>query len=559
MVRYTDWSYLRYLHSAVARAFSGAVPYFLTLFGVLVAAGLQWTLGSVTEDLAPFVLCYPVIMLSGWYGGLGPSLLATGLSSLAGLALLTQKTRQIDRFDLAITVTLALFILVGVVIVVLIEFLRRERTGKRFAQEERLRLFEQVQNQRNAAAEARIAAEEASRAKDEFLATVSHELRTPLTAILGWARLLRTEKFDQATIAEGLEAIERNAYAQTHLVDDLLDMSRIIAGKLRVTAQRVDLAPVIDLAVESMLPVAQARQIDLVRRVVKGAGLVLGDPIRLQQVVWNLVSNAIKFTPAGGTVTIALRRRGPMMELTVADTGNGIDPAFMPHLFDRFRQSDGSTTRRHGGLGVGLAIVRHLVELHGGVVRAASEGPGKGATFTVELPVATAANHTYSDDNGGQHPGESLPGQRPKLDGLRVLVVDDEKDTRGVIRVALEGCRAQVTVVDSAAAALKAMPALHPDVLISDIGMPEMDGYMLIKRIRALDADSGGQVPAIALTAFTRAEDRNRALGAGFQKHIAKPVEPGDLVLAVADLAGRNDVRKTSPIPIPVAAPGSDR
>jgi PAS domain S-box-containing protein len=394
-------------------------------------------------------------------------------------------------------------------------------------------------------------AQEVNRLKDEFLATLSHELRTPLTAVLGWTRLLGTGQLDDATHKRALETIERNAQSQVQLIDDILDVSRIIRGKLRLNVRPADLPPVIEAAVDSVRPAAEAKGIRLQVVLDPHAGPVSGDPDRLQQVVWNLLSNAIKFTPKEGRVQVLLARVNSHLELTVSDTGQGIEKEFLPYVFDRFRQADPSTTRTHGGLGLGLAIVRHLVELHGGTVTAESEGAGQGTTFKVSLPLMIVHQPEYAlhAGGGGEHAAPSAEhptaGGRltlpcpPELEGLRVLLVEDEPDSREMLTVVLTQCRADVRAVSNAADALLQVESWRPDVLISDIEMPGEDGYALIRKVRSLSPERGGKIPAAALTAYARAEDRMRALLAGFQLHVPKPVEPAELAAVVASLAGR--------------------
>lgn len=394
---------------------------------------------------------------------------------------------------------------------------------------------------------AREEAERASRMKDEFLATLSHELRTPLNAILGWSQILRNAPGGPDDVREGLEVIERNARAQTQIIEDLLDMSRIIAGKIRLDVRRIDLADVVRSAVETVRPAADAKEIR-VRTVLDSlAGPVTADPNRLQQVFWNLLSNAVKFTPRGGHVQVLLERVNSHLEVSVIDTGEGIAPEFLPHVFDRFRQADATTTRRHGGLGLGLAIVKQLVELHGGSIRAKSPGRGQGSTFTVLLPV-TAIHPDPSGATGAgdrRHPGAAVAQQQPlddscaEIAGVRILVVDDEPDARALVKRFLEDCQAVVTTAASAEEALQLVESQRPDVLVSDIGMPGEDGYALIRKVRGLGAARGGNVPAVALTAYARAEDRVKAVLAGFQHHVVKPVEPAELIAMVASLAGR--------------------
>lgn len=409
----------------------------------------------------------------------------------------------------------------------------RDISERKRAEEERMRLLRSEQ-------EARKKAEEASRLKDEFLATVSHELRTPLTAVVGWSHMLRAGQLDSKTAATALEAILRNARSQGQLIDDLLDVSRIIAGRLRLDVRPCHPSAFIDAALEAMRPAAEAKGVLLQKIIDTGVGAVVGDSERLQQVVWNLLSNAIKFTPKKGRVQVRLQRVNSEIEIVVSDTGSGINPEFLPYVFDRFRQADMSTTRHHGGLGLGLAIVRHLIELHGGTVQAESEGEGRGATFTVRLPLVGV----YQKDNTPQeriHPaarGHNYVLDHPeRLDELKVLVVDDEIDTREVLKTMLEQCGAKVITAESTAQALEVLHAEKPDVLIADIGMPGEDGYDLIRKVRALPVDQGGRIPAVALTAYARPEDRLRALRAGYQMHIPKPVEVAELVTIIARVA----------------------
>jgi PAS domain S-box-containing protein len=385
-------------------------------------------------------------------------------------------------------------------------------------------------------------AEESGRLKEEFLATISHELRTPLNAILGWSRMLRGGQLGEADAAKALDTIERNARTQAQLIDDLLDVSRIIAGKLRMDVRPVDPNAFIEAAIEAIRPAAEAKGVRVQKIMDTGVVSVPGDPTRLQQVVWNLLSNAIKFTPRGGHVQVRMERVNSHLEIVITDSGQGIPPEFLPHVFDRFRQADQRTTRHHGGLGLGLAIVRHLVELHGGSVKAESPGADCGSTFTVVLPVVPLYQ---VDASGGRvHPTAREPLPAPEytdhLDGLKILVVDDERDTRELLKTSLSECGAQVTVAGSTAEAFEAIAASVPDVLISDIGMPDEDGYCLIRRLRSLPQESGGKVPAIALTAYARVEDRLQALRAGYQMHVPKPVELAELVAVVASLAERN-------------------
>ncbi len=391
----------------------------------------------------------------------------------------------------------------------------------------------------------RAQAEEANRTKDEFLATLSHELRTPLTAIIGWTKMLRMKELDEGTAAHALDTVERNAKAQAQLIEDLLDVSRIITGKLRLDVRQTELAPVVKAAMDAVRPAAAAKDIELRTALDPLAGPVPGDAARLQQVAWNLISNAVKFTGKGGSVDVRLERVDSHVELKVSDTGQGISAEFLPYVFDRFRQADGSTTRLHGGLGLGLAIVRHLVELHGGLVRAESQGTGQGATFTVELPIAALRHSDFGlrleeQDSTASQSALGNP-QSAILSGLRVLVVDDEEDARELLRTVLEKRGAEVVAVAGVREALAAIERDPPDVLISDIGMPVEDGCELIRRVRQLDPARGGRVPAAAVSAYVGEDNRRQALDAGFQLHVAKPVDPEELISVVQSLAARAD------------------
>jgi signal transduction histidine kinase/ActR/RegA family two-component response regulator len=381
---------------------------------------------------------------------------------------------------------------------------------------------------------ARTEAERLSDVKDEFLATLSHELRTPLNAILGWIQVLRhAGARDDQDYRSALETIERNARLQRALIDDLLDMSRITAGKLHLDVQTLHPVAFVEAAIESVQPAARARGVRLVRIVDPSAGPISGDPGRLQQVVWNLLSNAIKFTPKDGTVTVSLERKDPHVEIRVEDTGIGIAADLLPHLFERFRQGDASTTRKFGGLGLGLSIVKRLVEMHGGSVAARSDGEGHGTTIAVLLPLAVV------NQAAGDAPRPHAALRADELQGLRVLVVDDQADARTLIRRVLTDCGAVVATASTTDEAVAAVEADHPDLLVSDIGMPDSDGFELMRRVRALGPARGGDLPAIALTAFARSEDRTRALRAGFLVHVSKPVDPSELVATVASVAGR--------------------
>lgn len=389
-------------------------------------------------------------------------------------------------------------------------------TEQRNAENERLRLLHE--------------AEDANRLKDEFLATVSHELRTPLTSMLGWAQILRSGVSSPERLRKGLETIERNARAQTQLIEDLLDVSRIITGKMRLESAVVELRPFLEAAVESIRPAAEAKDLVVLQEISQESCRVLGDPTRLQQIVWNLLSNAVKFTPRGGTVAIQLRRGDKgFVRVRVRDTGEGIDPEFVPFVFERFRQADSRTTRRHSGLGLGLAITRHLVEMHGGIVRVEESVLGKGTVFALDFPLSALPL-----DRRVARAVEKTDEKR--LEGVKVLVVEDEKDARELIVTTLERLQMKVAAAASAQEAFAAVTASPPDVIVSDIGMPGEDGYALIRRIRALPPSNGGMTPAVALTAFARREDRRDALEAGFQGFVTKPLSSNDLVTTLVKL-----------------------
>jgi PAS domain S-box-containing protein len=404
---------------------------------------------------------------------------------------------------------------------------KRAEDERRRAEEERTQLLQ--------------AAQAANRAKDAFLAILSHELRTPLNAILGWSEVLRQRRTDDATTERGLHAISRNVKAQGKLIDDLLDISKIDSGKMRLDVRAVEVAPIVAAALEAIGPAAEAKQIR-VETVLDPSGTVLGDPDRLQQVVWNLVSNAVKFTPKKGRIQVAVSRVNSHVEITVSDNGKGISPEYLPFVFDRFSQADTSLRRAFGGLGLGLAIARELVELHGGTIEARSDGEAKGSTFVVKLPRSLV--HPPPPGAVRDHPtaevADAAALAHPDLSGVRVLVVDDDEGTREVAEAILGPLGAEVLLAASAQEALESLVRLRPDVLVADIEMPGKDGYSLMQSVRSLPVRSGGATPAAALTAFARAEDRWRSLDAGFQLHLAKPVEPLGLAIAVAHLAGRS-------------------
>jgi PAS domain S-box-containing protein len=425
-------------------------------------------------------------------------------------------------------------------------------TERKQAEQEREQLLRREQI-------ARAEAETANRLKDEFLATLSHELRTPLNSMLGWTQLLQTRKFDEATTTRALKTIDRNTKALSQLIEDLLDVSRIITGKLRLTMRAVELVVVIDAAIEAVRSAAEAKEIQIMTVYEPSVSLVSGDLTRLQQIFWNLVSNAIKFTPKRGQVEVRLEREGSNAQIIVSDNGQGISADFLPHMFERFRQADGTITRSQGGLGIGLSIVRHLVELHGGSIRAESPGVGQGATFIVTLPLRAIREPDNTSDTllNGNSPGTPIANNNHValespllLNGLWILVVDDEADTRDLLTTVLEVSGAKVTAVGSASAAIEIIAegslSRRPDILISDIGMPDGDGYSLIRQVRTLASAEGGQIPAIALTAYARAEERVQAIEAGFQIHVPKPVVPEELITLVASLVARSGIESQS-------------
>jgi signal transduction histidine kinase/DNA-binding response OmpR family regulator len=417
--------------------------------------------------------------------------------------------------------------------------LRAEMAVRKQAEEERAQLLIREQA-------ARAEAEMANRTKDEFLAILSHELRTPLSAILGWSHLVRTNKLGETEMAHGLETIERNARVQSQLIDDLLDVSRIITGKLEIESRAVDVSTVIAAAIDSVRPAFEAKEIEFESVLESPACFVLGEAARLQQIFWNLFSNAVKFTPKRGRVTVTLQRREAQVQISVTDTGAGISSEFLPYIFDRFRQADASTTRAHGGLGLGLAIVRHLVELHQGKVDVKSHGAGRGSTFTVTLPIASVPALTTADGVLLQ-PDNNLSLYPANIfDGVRILVVDDEIDACDLLTAILTRCGSEVRCSGSAAEAIQTFEEWKPDLLITDIGMPNEDGYSLIRKLRALSSERAKRIPAVALTAYATDEDRSLALSAGFKTHLTKPIEPKSLVTSIAAILERESAFQIS-------------
>ena len=407
--------------------------------------------------------------------------------------------------------------------------LQQEITERKQAEEERAKLLVREQA-------ARAEAEQANRTKDEFLATLSHELRTPLTAILGWSHLVRTGSLDKSQLARAVETIERNARSQSQLIDDLLDVSRIITGKLQIEPTQIDLCAVVESAIDAVRPSFEVKNIQFKTSMISKECLVAGDANRLQQIFWNLFSNAVKFTPEGGTVRVEVKERKQQVRVAVIDSGSGITAEFLPYIFDRFRQADGSTTRMHGGLGLGLSIVKHLVQLHGGSVEVKSDGKDKGSTFIVTLPLVSSSSSLAPEDAVAAE--VSGNGEAPSflkiLRGLRILVVDDEADSRDLVSEILTRWGSDVYCCESAAAGMKAFKSWKPDLLVSDIGMPVEDGYSLIKKLRKLKTKRAREMPAIALTAYATKEDQARTLSSGFQMHVAKPIDPEILVRSIA-------------------------
>jgi PAS domain S-box-containing protein len=419
----------------------------------------------------------------------------------------------------------------------------RDVTERKRAEREREQLLAQEHRLRDEA-------EKANRVKDEFLATVSHELRTPLNAILGWSTMLSKGSMDETTTARGIEAIERNAKSQAQLVEDLLDVSRIISGNLRLDIKPIGLSSVVKAAMDSVQLAAEAKEIQLQMIVDPVADNVKGDAARLQQVIWNLLANSIKFTPKGGKDTVKVDRATSLSQITVTDTGDGITSEFLPFVFDRFKQADGSMTRKHSGLGLGLAIARHLVEMHGGTIEANSEGEGQGSTFTVSLPLlVVSTSEAIATDSANVATPDDLSAATNLVDlqGIRILVVDDEADARDMLRTLLEEFGADVITASSMRDALDVLSSpWKPDVLVSDIGMPGDDGYTLIKKVRALSPEQGGTTPAIALTGYVGVEERTRALTEGYQMFVPKPVEVSELATLIASLIGRPEKSVTA-------------
>lgn len=505
----------------------------------LALASFALILGSayVLERILPFridltSLTIIAMIASAWFLGLGPGLMFAVILELV----IDYFSRPPFAFKSAVIIFNRMVLFSSVV-----WFASSRRNAENKLRQQSAMLEEALRNEQRTRAQA----ETSDRLKDEFLATVSHELRTPLSAILGWAAMLNGGELDAETTRNALRVIERNAKAQAEIIEDILDVSRIITGRLRIEARPVELAPIVKSAIETLELAAKAKSISLSVSLDREAVVEAGDPERLQQIVWNLVSNAIKFTPVNGSVEVRLERVGQHLEISVSDNGIGISSEFLPHVFERFRQADSSSTRAHGGLGLGLAIVRHLAEIHGGSVSAASAGEGQGAQLTVRLPVAaevSAMQSRLAFTSDEQPEPEAAAVDGPDLAGLRVLLVDDEPDTLEVLRLSLNRFGANVRGAASASEAFDTFLDWQPDVLVSDLGMPGEDGFALIGRVRALTLEQGRDIPAAALTAHAREEVRVQALAAGFQTHIKKPVDPAKLAAAVASLGKKSKV-----------------
>ncbi|HSJ97436.1 MAG TPA: ATP-binding protein [Myxococcota bacterium] len=484
----------------------------------VVLVGLVTEAIPLLRDRFTFFLLWPLIFFTSWFAGPAPGILATLASALLA-ALALGSTHAGFPTELEVTL-LGTFIVAGLFGV--------------YVANARDVLVAQQQRAAAAALLAQADAERSNRAKDAFLATMSHELRTPLSPILAWSRMLREGQLDTAERQKAIAVIERSAQAQAKLIEDLLDVSRIAEGKLRLQVRPFDLNQVVENAVETVRPAAEARSIRLQVVLDSSGAVVSGDPDRLQQLVWNLLSNAVKFTPKGGRVHVTLERVNSHVEIAISDTGEGLAPEQLAHIFDRFWQADASTTRTHGGLGLGLAIARQLAELHGGTLVAESAGEGQGSTFTVKLPVVPFSRR--AGEAVRRHPmlaaAEEAGPQAPELDSVRILLVDDDPDTNEAMRVLLGRCGAEVRVAASAAHALEILGRWTPDVLVSDVGMPDEDGYTLLARVRQSDSPLA-RIPAIALTAYASVEDRVRLLSAGFQMHLAKPADLRELTAAI--------------------------
>jgi signal transduction histidine kinase/ActR/RegA family two-component response regulator len=498
------------------RTLPAPLRFAIALAAVAIVFAIDRGLGTLVDDGSQFLMLGMAVMASAWFAGTGPALAATVLGGVigaleAGDPILSGPASQAH---------LALFVIQGLLLTGLIGELRRARRTAEYEAHE--------------AQEARRAGEAANHMKDEFLATVSHELRTPLNAVLGWVHLLRTGKLDTSTATRGLDSIDRNVRLQAQLTADLLDMSKALTGKLRIEPRVVSLADAARLASASAVPAAQAKGVQIRTMVPEASVPVLGDATRLRQIAWHLLANAIKFTPRGGIVTVSVETGGDQARLVVADSGPGIDPEFLPRIFDRFTQEDASPTRTAGGLGVGLSLVRELVQLHGGEIEARNREHG--AVFTASFPLQTSAalEDVYAPEPTAISSAPSAP-----LDGIRVLVLDQDREGRELLKTILQQRGASVRVVDSVAEALEALEGWRPDILVSDSASPDHDSYALVGKVHSLEADKGGRIPALALTSFARTDQRLRQMLAGVQRELPKPIEPAVLTAEIARLTGR--------------------
>jgi signal transduction histidine kinase/ActR/RegA family two-component response regulator len=499
-------------------------PYALALVALTLATVVRIGVGPLVGNRIPFATFYLAVVAVAFVGSLGAALFAVAVSTVVGTYFFADSLKAFAAGNIPDRVAVVLFAVTSAALAVMTDRLARAQRRLRAAADEAQR--------------ARADAEEAGRVKDEFLATLSHELRTPLNAILGWAHMLQDPALPPERRTAAIDTILRNARSQEQLIADILDVQRIMTGKVRLTVRALNLGDIIRSAAETVQPSADAKEIRLRLLVDVDVPPIPGDADRLKQVVWNLLANAIKFAPRGGHVQVQLVRAGDDCNLIVEDNGPGIDPGFLPHVFERFRQADSSTTRTHKGLGLGLAIVSSLVEMHGGTITAANTTvPGQtGAVFTIRLPLKGIL---AGDADAAPAGSVAWTDTVPPLDDLHVLVVEDDADARDLVAQILGRCGARVTATASAAEALAAFERQRPDVIVSDIEMPEEDGYMLIRRIRGLPADGGRDVPAAAVTAYASQADRMKVLSAGFNMHVSKPVQPAELALVVASLAGR--------------------
>jgi signal transduction histidine kinase/ActR/RegA family two-component response regulator len=498
------------------------------LLAVAIACLVRALMGPIVGYRFQFLVFFPAILLSAWYGGFWPGLLSTLLSASFLLVLWTDPVGMISVAHPTDSLAILLFIGIGIAIAAAHESLHRQQAAQRAARVEAERTALLAQRAEHEAAAA-------NRAKDEFLSALSHELRTPLTAILGWTSILRSRELDAATTARALEAIERNSLAQARLIEDIFDVSSVITGKLRLDVRPIDPAALVRSTLELMTPAVEAKGLALGAIIAPDLGIVRADPDRFQQILWNLLFNAVKFTPPGGRISVEISREKLQLWIRVEDTGQGIIPEFLPHVFERFRMADPTSTRQHRGLGLGLALVKHLVEMHGGSATAESKGAGQGATFTVILPVQPVSAAEEASLLAAAEPAD--PPRTAALEGVQVLVVDDDPDVRDLVASILEERGAKVAVVASAVEALGVLERRPFDVLVSDIAMPGEDGYSLLRRATALLAKQKRSMSAVALTAYAGSEDVKRAYRAGYVVHVAKPVVADRLVQVVARLA----------------------